>query len=279
MQRGGVLYGGKGEKVLKLGIIGTGNMARALVKGMLKNGMLRPDDLIASNPGESSRKEFSELFSVEVTRFNIEAVRKSDAVLLAVKPQFYEAVIREIGREADGKLIISLAPGKTIEWLEEKFGERRVRIIRAMSNTPSMIGEGMTAYCVSDAVTKADIEFVGQILSACGKSSHVPEHLMEAVVAVAGSAPAYVFIMLEAMADAAVALGMPRGQAYEMAAQTVAGSARMLLETGRHPGELKDMVCSPGGTTIEAVRMLEAGGFRSALIEAMKACADKAKKM
>ena len=143
-----------------------------------------------------------------------------------------------------------------------------------MPNTPAMVLEGMTAACVNEAVTKEEQEYAYEILNCFGKTEFVPERLIDAVVAVSGSAPAYVFMMIEAMADAAVSEGMPRPQAYKFAAQAVLGSAKMVLELGKHPGELKDMVCSPAGTTIEAVRVLEERGFRSALIEAMKACAD-----
>ena len=144
-----------------------------------------------------------------------------------------------------------------------------------MPNTPAMIGEGMTGIsCIQEEYTPQELEMLKRIFLSCGKAELVDERLMDAVVGVSGSSPAYVFMMIEAMADAAVAEGLPRAQAYEFAAQAVYGSAKMVLETGKHPGELKDMVCSPAGTTIEAVRVLEKEGFRSALIEAMKACAD-----
>ena len=174
--------------------------------------------------------------------------------------------------EAD-QLVITIAPGKTLSWLEAQFG-KKVKIVRTMPNTPALVGEGMTAACVNQYVTEEEKEYALRILSSFGKVELVPEHLIDAVVVVSGSAPAYVFMFIEAMADAAVAEGMPRAQAYAFAAQAVYGSAKMVLETGKHPGELKDMVCSPAGTTIEAVRVLEEKGFRSAVIEAMRACAD-----
>lgn len=168
---------------------------------------------------------------------------------------------------------MTLAPGKTLDWLETQFG-KKVKIVRTMPNTPALVGEGMTAACPNQYVTEEERDYVLKILGAFGKVEIVPERLIDAVVAVSGSSPAYVFILIEAMADAAVAEGMPRAQAYEFAAQAVYGSAKMVLETGKHPGELKDMVCSPAGTTIEAVRILEKEGFRSSVIEAMKACAE-----
>ena len=211
---------------------------------------------------------------IHVTADNREAAVKSEVLVLSVKPQYYEQAISEI-RDCirDEQIIVTLAPGKTLSWLEEKFG-KPVKIVRTMPNTPALVGEGMTAACPNQYVTDQEKEYVLRLLGAFGKVEVVPEHLIDAVVAVSGSSPAYVFMLIEAMADAAVAEGMPRAQAYEFAAQAVYGSAKMVLETGKHPGELKDMVCSPAGTTIEAVRVLEKEGFRSAVIEAMKACAD-----
>ena len=196
-----------------------------------------------------------------------------------MKPQFYADAIAEI-RDCirDDQLVITIAPGKTLSWLEEQFG-KRVKIVRTMPNTPALVGEGMTAACVNQYVTEEEKAYALKILDSFGKVELVPEHLIDAAVAVSGSSPAYVFMFIEAMADAAVAEGMPRTQAYEFAAQAVYGSAKMVLETGKHPGELKDMVCSPAGTTIEAVRILEKKGFRSAVIEAMRACADVSRRL
>ncbi len=176
----------------------------------------------------------------------------------------------------DNQIIVTIAPGKTLAWLSETFG-RSLKVIRCMPNTPALVGEGITGVCSNDLVTAKELEQVCGILRGFGKVEVLPEKLMDVVVAVSGSSPAYVFMFIEAMADAAVADGMPRAQAYQFAAQAVYGSAKMVLETGKHPGELKDMVCSPGGTTIEAVRVLEQKGFRSAVIEAMKACTNKSK--
>ena len=173
---------------------------------------------------------------------------------------------------------MTIAPGKTLEWMEKQFG-RPLKIIRTMPNTPALVGEGITAVCCNGNVTEEDWNKAAAMIQSFGKCEVVPEHLMDVVTSVSGSSPAYVFMFIEAMADAAVADGMPRNQAYKFAAQAVLGSAKMVLETGTHPGELKDMVCSPGGTTIEAVRVLEEKGMRSAVFEAMKACTKKAKGM
>jgi pyrroline-5-carboxylate reductase len=176
------------------------------------------------------------------------------------------------------QILISIAPGKSVDWLQEQLG-RVMKVIRTMPNTPALVGEGMTGITANSEVTEEEMQEVLQIFSCIGKVEEVPESLMDAVVAVSGSSPAYLFLMLEAMADAAVQCGMPRAQAYRFAAQSMYGSAKLLEQTGKHPGELKDMVCSPAGTTIAAVAKLEEKGFRSAIIEAMRVCAEISSKM
>lgn len=283
---------------MKLAVIGTGNMAQAIIGGILKKGVFSPEEIIASNPHADTLARFSASSEASTTQDNAQAASMAEVIVLAVKPQYYEEVIRQIAPCCEGKLVISLAPGKTIAYLQQLFAKYTagefvkrgheadeanirsgVRIVRTMPNTPAVIGEGVTAYCTAEAVGEQDVRAVEEILGSLGAVYAVPETLMEAVVCVAGSAPAYIFMLLEAMGDGAVALGMPRKLAYEMAAQTVAGSARLLLASQKHPGELKDMVCSPGGTTIEAVRTLEKSGFRSALIEAMESCAQKSREL
>ena len=264
---------------MKLGFIGCGNMASAMMQGIISNGILDAKDIIGADVYAPSREKAKDTLGIEVTDSNKEVVEKADAFVLSIKPQFYEAVIEEIkGSVKANQLIITLAPGKTLAWLEEKF-EKPVKVVRTMPNTPAMVLEGMTAACPNSHVTDKELELVLGILGAFGDAQVVPEKLMDAVVAVSGSSPAYVFMMIEAMADAAVAEGMPRVQAYQFAAKAVMGSAKMVLETGKQPGELKDMVCSPGGTTIEAVKVLEATGFRSSLMEAMEACAEKSRSL
>lgn len=264
---------------MKLGFIGTGNMAGAIMGGIIKKGLLAPQDIIGADVSEAGREKAKSLYGICVTADNTEVIAQAETVFLSVKPQYYEEVIAQIRDlvRAD-QLLITIAPGKTLEWLRTQFG-RDVKIVRTMPNTPAMVGEGMTAVCPNEQVTGEELEQVLEILNAFGKTEVVSEHLMDAVVSVSGSSPAYVFMLIEAMADAAVADGMPRAQAYKFAAQAVYGSAKMVLETGKHPGELKDMVCSPAGTTIEAVRVLEEKGFRSAVIEAMKACAEVSRSM
>lgn len=259
---------------MKLGFIGTGNMATAMMGGIIENHIASPEEIIGSDLSAAGRERVKEKYGIRVTDDNNEAVKNAEVIVLSVKPQFYADVIAGIREDVtDSHLIITIAPGKTLAWLEEQFG-KPVKIVRTMPNTPAMVGEGMTGACKNAYVSDEDMAKALSILNGFGKAELIPEHMMDAVVAVSGSSPAYVFMLIEAMADGAVSGGIPRNQAYKFAAQAVLGSAKMVLETGKHPGELKDMVCSPAGTTIEAVRVLEKMGFRSAVIEAMKKCED-----
>ena len=264
---------------MKIGFIGCGNMGTAMVQGMLQKGIFSREEIIVSHLTEEGCEKSRRTLGVTATRDNREVVQKARILVLAVKPQYYQETIQEIQKDICWEhLVITIAPGKTLAWLAEQFGND-VKLVRPIPNTPALIGEGMTGMCANALVTPEEIAQVVQILESFGKVEQVPEKLLDVVVSVSGSAPAYVFLLLEAMADGAVADGMPRRQAYQFAAQAVLGSAKMLLETGKHPGELKDMVCSPGGTTIEAVRYLEKYGFRSSIIEAMKSCAAKSRSM
>ena len=200
-----------------------------------------------------------------------------DLVFLAVKPNQIKNIINLVKNFiSPEKIIVSILPGKSLQWLGTEIG-KPTKLIRTMPNTPALVGEGMTGVCANDLVTEEELQLVLTLLKSFGRAEVVPEYLMDTVTGVSGSSPAYVFLFLEALADAAVAEGMPRKQAYEFAAQSVLGSAKMLLETGMHPGELKDMVCSPGGTTIEAVAVLERENLRSAVIDATRACIRKSK--
>lgn len=264
---------------MKLGFIGLGNMASAILGGIIKEKIVSAKEIIGADVSVEGRERARKQFKIHVTENNKEVVEKADVIILAVKPQYYKEVIREIRDEVRGEqIIVSIAPGKTLTWIAEKF-EKEVKLVRTMPNTPAMVGEGMTAMCPNKLVSEAEVSYVRQLLGSFGKVEVVSEKLMDVVVSTSGSSPAYVFVLIEAMADAAVSGGMSRQQAYQFAAQAVLGSAKMVLETGKHPGELKDMVCSPGGTTIEAVRVLEKRGFRSAVMEAMKACEEKSKTM
>lgn len=266
---------------MKIGFIGLGNMATAMIGGMIAKEVAKPQEILGSSATRESEQRAKEAFGICIAKDNRETAREADILVLSVKPQMYEGIIAEIKDEVKKEaLIVSIAPGKTLAWLSGLFGfGEKPRLVRCMPNTPALVGEGCTGVCFGAGVDDAKKETVIRLLSSFGKAYEVPEHLMDAVVGVSGSSPAYVFLFIEAMADAAVADGMPRKQAYEFAAQSVYGSAKMVLETGKHPAQLKDMVCSPAGTTIEAVRVLEEKGFRSAVIEAQRACVAKSREM
>ena len=262
---------------MKIGFIGCGNMASAMIGGILKKGIVKKEEIIVSNLTEAGSRRSREKLGVETTMDNRQVVTQAEIVFLAVKPQFYEEVLTEVHDSLTTEhTIIGIAPGKTLAWLEEKC-EQPLKVVRLMPNTPAQVGEGMTGACANERVTQEDLAQILTITNSFGRTEVVPERMMDAVGAVSGCSPAYVFMFIEAMA--AVAQGMPRKQAYQFAAQSVLGSAKMVLETGMHPGELKDMVCSPAGTTIEGVRILEQNGFRSAVFEALQGAADKGKKM
>lgn len=264
---------------MKIGFIGLGNMATAMIGGILKQGDVTNADIIGADAFVEATKKATESFGIQGMESNEEVAKNCDMLVLSVKPQFYESVIAEIKDViTDEQIVITIAPGKTIAWLTEQFGKAR-KIVRCMPNTPALVGEGCTGVCKSELVTDAEMEQVLHILSSFGIARVVNENLMDVVVGVSGSSPAYVFMFIEAMADAAVAEGMPRKTAYELAAQAVLGSAKMVLETGKHPGELKDMVCSPAGTTIQAVKTLEAKGMRSAVMDAVQVCIDKSRSL
>ena len=261
----------------QFGFIGMGNMGSAMLKGCLS---VFPASTLAFSRKDAVK---GKALSLETGAVWIDSNRacaeQSRYIILAVKPQFYDGVLKEIQPVLDdSRIIISLAPSYTIADLKQSLGAS-ARIIRAMPNTPAMVGEGMTAVCCSEEVTEEELEKVMNILVAFGKTETVPENLMDAVTAASGSSPAFIYMMIEALADGVVKYGMPRDKAYTFVAQAVLGSAKMVLETGEHPGVLKDKVCSPGGTTIAAVAALEASGFRSSLIEAVSAVCDRCRNM
>lgn len=263
---------------MKLGFIGCGNMASAIISGILAHRLVSPQEITASALHQETLDKVHDRFQIAVTADN-RIPAQADIVFLAVKPQFYENVIHEIADTiTEHQLVVSIAPGLSIEKLIGWFG-KPVKLIRTMPNTPAMVGEGVTAVCPSALVSEQELAQVTSLLKACGTVELMPERLVDAVVSVSGSSPAYVFLFIEAMADGAVRDGIPRAQAYRLAAQAVLGSAKMVLETGMHPGALKDMVCSPAGTTIEAVAAMEEAGLRHAVLAGMKACSDKTKNM
>lgn len=263
---------------MKVAFIGAGNMAQAMIGGILRQGLLKKEEIIATAATQKTLDKVAGEYGVNVTLDNRQAA-SADIVVLAVKPVYYEPVIEEIRDVvSDTQLIVTIAAGKTLAWVEEAFGGNH-KIIRTMPNVPALVGEGITAVCPNPFVTEEELKQVCSLLEGCGKAEVIHENIMDAVIAVSGSSPAYVFLFIEAMADAAVAEGMPRAQAYQFAAQSVLGSAKMVLETGKHPAELKDTVCSPAGTTIDAVRRLEEKGFRGIVMDAMHACAEKNRRL
>ena len=264
---------------MKIGFIGLGNMASAMIGGMLKEQVADAADIIGKSKTSATENEIKTKFNIEIAESNAQLAAEADVLFLAVKPIFFPEVIGEI-KDSIRKdtVVVSIAAGRTLQYLEEAFAPG-TKLVRCMPNTPALVLEGCTGVSVGKHVTEEETALVMKLLSSFGRASIVPERLMDVVVGVSGSAPAYVFMFIEAMADQAVAEGMPRKQAYEFAAQAVLGSARMVLETGKHPGELKDMVCSPGGTTIQAVKVLEEMGMRAAVMDAMEACIDKSRNM
>lgn len=265
---------------MKIGFIGLGNMATAMIGGMLEKGLVEPRDIIGSSKTSNTAEKIKTRFNITTVLDNKAVAEEADILFLAVKPLFFPEIIEEIRSFVKAEtLVVSIAAGRTLSYLKEAFRRPELKIVRCMPNTPALVLEGCTGVCAGDEVPEEDLEKVVMLMESFGKANIVPERLMDVVVGVSGSSPAYVFMFIEAMADEAVAAGMPRKQAYEFAAQSVLGSAKMVLETGKHPGELKDMVCSPGGTTIEAVKVLEEKGMRAAVMDAMEACIEKSKSM
>lgn len=262
-----------------IGFIGAGNMGSAMIGGILNSSLATSSQMIASAHSPATLEKIKNRFSIETTFANETVAERSDILFLAVKPNKFSEVIPQIsGHIKNSCLIVSIAAGQTIAAIEDTFG-KEIKLVRAMPNTPALVGEAMSALCPNKNVTEEELKEITDIFGCFGKAEVVPESLIDAVVGVSGSSPAYVYLFIEAMADAAVADGMPRTQAYKFAAQSVYGAAKMVLETGEHPGVLKDAVCSPGGTTIEAVAELEKSGFRSAVLTAQRACAKKSKEM
>ncbi len=262
----------------KIGFIGCGNMGSAILSGILSEGVVSPDEVIVSTNRAESAKVLGDKYGIMAVNDNKLAASAS-TLILAVKPNMFDEVIPEISEAvAEDTLIISVAAGQTISSIEEAFA-KPIHLIRSMPNTPALVSEAMSALTANDNVLESEKAYALELFESFGQAEYVPEKLMDAVIGVSGSSPAYVYLFIEALADGAVAEGMPRDKAYKFAAQSVLGSAKMVLETGKHPGELKDAVCSPGGTTIEGVIALEEAGFRQAVIDGERACVRKSREM
>lgn len=259
-----------------IGFIGSGNMAGAMIGGIIRSRIFKPENIFISDINKGNADKAVRQYGVRAMSGNIEVAKNSEVLVLSIKPQVYRKVIEEIKHDINpDTLVVTIAAGISIQAVKDLFGAD-IKVIRIMPNTPALVGEGMTALAYDPPVEKPDIDFAQGIFSSFGLVEIVKEELLDAVTAVSGSSPAFVLMLIEAMADAAVLLGLPRDKAYVMASQAVRGSAKLVLETGQHPGALKDMVCSPSGTTIEGVRILEKMGMRSAVIEAMIATAKRA---
>lgn len=258
----------------KIGFIGMGNMGYAMLKGALT--MFAPGEIIFSCPDADRCRKISEETGVRYAESNAECANNAKYLVLAVKPQVYDSVLKNIHNiVTEEHVIISIAPGITIESLKKNLGHN-IRIVRAMPNTPALVGEGMTgiSYTAED-FSFEERDMIEMFFNSFGKVVTVGENLMSGIVCASGSSPAYVYMFIEALADSVVKYGISRQDAYKLVAQTVLGSAKMVLETGEHPGLLKDKVCSPGGTTIQGVAALEECGFRNALMQATDKCFDK----
>lgn len=263
----------------KIGFIGCGNMAQAMIKGILKSEIVDKKNIFVSANTEETLKKVKLEYGVSTSRENSEVASGSDILILAVKPHLYENIIYNIKNHIrEQTIVISIGAGISLNFLKKNL-KGGSKFIKAMPNTPALVGQAMSALSLGENLTAEEIEDVVKIFEGFGKVEIIDEKLMDGFTAIAGSSPAYIYMLIEAMADAGVREGIPRQQAYRMSAQAVLGSAKMVLETGDHPGKLKDNVCSPGGTTIEAVISLERNGFKSSIMEAVKVCAEKSKSM
>ncbi len=263
---------------MKLGFIGAGNMASAILLGILNKKIIDSKDVYIFDTNTEKLNDFCNKNGTNAAKNGIDVALNSDIVLFAIKPNVCASVIEELKDSLKNKAVISIVAGWSMKKLSDSL-DKSTRVLKIMPNTPCMVGEGMNVFDGSYTLNDEEIDFAKRIFNAVGKVEIVAPYLMDAVTAVSGSGPAYVYMFIEAMADGGVKAGLPRQIAYELAAQTVLGSAKMVIDTGRHPGELKDAVCSPAGTTIDAVAALEKAGFRAAVLDAVDACYNKSKEM
>jgi len=263
------------NEVPRIGFLGAGKMATALARGWLKAGLTRPDRVMASDPLSEARQAFAATSGIQAGADNREVVKSSDLVVLAVKPQSMTGLLAEIRPLVTNRhLIVSIAAGISLQQLATGLGGDR-RLIRVMPNTPCLIDASASAYSPGGTATAEDITLVDRLLKAVGLAFHLPENMLDVVTGLSGSGPAFVYVVIEALSDGGVRMGLPRDVATALAAQTVFGAAKMVLETGSHPAVLKDMVASPGGTTIAGLHALESGGLRAALIDAVEAATNR----
>jgi pyrroline-5-carboxylate reductase len=266
----------KGKKV---GFIGAGNMGEALIRGLVNASVVAPEAIWASDVRLERLKELDSQYGIQLAPDNLEVVRQADVVIMAVKPQIMAAVLREIASAlTKRKLMISLAAGVSTARIRAMLG-REVRLIRVMPNTPALVLEGVTAIAKAEGLEADDLDVAGEIFSAVGRVVVLDEELLDAVTGLSGSGPAYVAVVIESLADGGVKMGLDRITAMTLATQTVLGAAKLLLETGMHPGALKDMVSSPGGTSIAGISALEEGGIRTTFIKAVERATSRSKEL
>jgi pyrroline-5-carboxylate reductase len=264
------------DKLPRVGFLGAGQMATALARGWLAAGLISHDRSLAGDPSVQARDAFTSQTTLAATSNNREVVAASDVLVVAVKPQTVSTLLADIAPVVSpAHLIVSIAAGVTLQQLHDGLGAER-RLIRVMPNTPCLIGASASAYSPSATATADDVALVDRLMNAVGRAFRLPEHLLDAVTGLSASGPAFVYVIIEALSDGGVRVGLPRDVATALAAQTVFGAARMVLETGQHPGILKDMVTSPGGTTIAGLHALERGGLRAALMDAVEAATRRA---
>ena len=257
------------EAIASIGFLGAGKMATALAHAWLTAGLVR--QVHASDPAPAARSAFQSQTGMSAGDSNLEVVDRADVLVLAVKPQFMAGLLAEISPQlAHRHLVISIAAGLPLRLLAAGLGPA-TRLVRVMPNTPCLVGASASGYAPAETATPADVALVDRLLNAVGMAYRLPEHLLDAVTGLSGSGPAFVYVIIEALSDGGVRMGLPRDVATALAAQTVLGSAKMVLETGEHPGSLKDMVTSPAGTTIAGLHALERGGLRAALMDAVEA--------
>lgn len=266
---------------MKIGMIGCGNMAQAMIGGMLDSGEIKAEDVFVANPIVEQLESVKEKFGVSITTNNKEVARWADILIFAVKPNVIGLVMDEVKESirVHETVIVSIAAGVSLKQLAQEFDSDEFKLVRVMPNTPALVGAGMSAITGNDNVEQDELETVARICDCFGKTMVLDEKLFHGVTAASGSSPALVYMLIEAMADAAVKAGISREDAYTLTAQAVMGSAKMVLETKEHPGVLKDRVCSPAGTTIEMVEVLEETGFRASVQAAIDAAVEKSKQM
>lgn len=264
---------------MKIGFIGTGNMGSSIIKGILSSKFEKSENINIFDLDKEKVNNLVKEYGVNTTNSEKELAENCNIIILSVKPHIIPIVLKNLsGNVKKDTIILTIAAGISISVIENALGEDK-KVVRTMPNTPAQVLSGMTAVTFNKNIENSEKEIIFKLLNSFGKSVEIEEKLMHAYTGISGSLPAYVYMFMEALADGGVLCGMPRNKAYEIIAQTVAGSAKMLLETGKHPGQLKDEVCSPAGTTIEAVRVLENGNFRGNVIEAVVACTEKSKEM